>query len=297
MMRLYVARDPARERWVGVQLCHHLIGAGNSTLTGEVEAYLEGRAGQLPEVWPYRRFVARMRQRVARGEHEAFFRQMLWDVEEPTTSFGLLQVYGDGEGTVQARWQTSADAYETATQVCAGRRVSAASVFHVAWGQVLARASGRDEPVFGTVVSGRVYASDEVERVMGPVVNTLPMRIRLGNVSVEWCVRETHRQLAQALRHMHASLAEVQRYSQVPAGAPLFTALLNYRYIESGERMRGLWLAGQDVQFLAGEGRTNYPLTLAVTDCEGDFESIAQVDSGGGSEAAVRNDAPGSEQG
>lgn len=283
MIRLYVARDPARERWVGLQLCHHLI-AGSATLTGEVEAYLEGRAGELPEVWPYRRFIAQMRQRVARGEHEAFFRQMLWDVEEPTTPFGLLQVYGDGEGIVEARCKLEPIFSRRLRKCARERKVSAASVFHVAWGQVLARASGQDEPVFGTVVPGLMYGSDGAERVMGPVVNTLPVRIRLSNASVERCVRETHRQLAQVLRHMHALLAEVQRYSQVPAGAPLFTALLNYRHVESAERAQGMSLAGQDVEYLAGEVRTNYPLALAVSDLGDDFELTAQVDSGVGAQ-------------
>src|SRR5204863_6947335 len=131
--------------------------------------------------------------------------------------------------------------------------------------------------VFGTVLLGRMQGGD---RVMGLLINTLPVRIRVGEQGTEETVRQTHMQLAELLRHEHASLALAQRCSGVPAPLPLFSALLNYRHsgrrgrVRAGERKR-VW---EGVQWLSGEERTNYPITLSVDDMGDGFGLTAQAE-------------------
>ena len=100
-----IARGQENERWLMMQLLHHLVGDHTTleVMQEEIEAHLLGQAGTLPEPLPFRNLVAQARLGVSGEEHEKFFRQLLGDVEEPTAPFGLLDVRGDGTGIEEAR--------------------------------------------------------------------------------------------------------------------------------------------------------------------------------------------------
>ena len=123
------------------------------------------------------------------------------------------------------------------------------------------------------------------DRAMGLFINTLPLRLDLDGTGVEASVRTTHARLAELLAHEHASLALAQRCSGVAAPAPLFSALLNYRHntpaAMSGSAPNDV-LAG--VEWLGGEERTNYPLTLVG----GGFWRGARSDGAGGGGRSLR---------
>src|SRR5262249_12405818 len=149
-------------------------------------------------------------------------------------AFGLLDAQGDGTEIEEARIALDADLARRVRERARQLRVSAATLCHLAWAQVLGRvsapASRREDVVFGTVLFGRMQGGAGSDRGMGLFINTLPVRVQLGEESVEASVRRLHAQLTDLLRHEHASLALAQRCSAVPAPTPLFSALLNYRY-------------------------------------------------------------------
>jgi len=294
LLRAYVAHDEGKRRWLLLMLLHHLAGdhVTDEVIREEIEAHFLGKAERLPKPLPFRNLVAQTRLEVTREQDEAFFRRMLADVEEPTAPFGLVNA-----GLVNARNDgTEVEESRTVLDRVLSRRlreqarklgVSSAALWHLAWGRLLAKMSGRSDVVFGTVVFGRMQGGSGADRVMGLFVNTLPVRLRIGNDPVEASVRRTHALLAELMRHEHASLALAQSCSRVAAPTPLFSALLNYHHTRDNSTQEQL-LAWKGIEVLRVEERTNYPFTLSVEDIGEDFRLNLQVASGIGAERVSR---------
>ncbi|MER8785366.1 amino acid adenylation domain-containing protein [Mesorhizobium sp. M1006] len=280
LLRFGIAREPGSGRWLLLELQHHLIGDHTTleVMHAEVRAVLGGQAHELAAPQPFRNLVAQARLGVDAKAHEEFFQEQLADIDEPTMPFGLGEVRGDGSGVGEARRMLPQALNDRLREQARRLGVSLASLCHLAWGQVVARSSGREQVVFGTVLFGRMHAGAGADRALGLFINTLPVRLDLDGTGVAASVRTTHARLSELLAHEHASLALAQRCSGVAAPAPLFSALLNYRH-NTPAAMAG---SGTDdglsgVEWLGGEERTNYPLTLSVEDYGEALGLTAQV--------------------
>ncbi len=276
MLRGHSIQESDSGHWLLQLLHHHLIldHTASELLVQEIMLILQGRREHLPAPVPFRRFVAQALQGAAESGHEAYFRAALGDVEETTAPFGLSDVRGDGSGVAQARSELDPALARRLREQARLRGAGAASVFHLAWALVLARCSGRDDVVFGTVLFGRLQAGAEATRAMGMFLNTLPLRVRLGAAGTEAALRRVHADLAELLRHEHASLSLARRCSRLPADAPLFTSLLNYRYSRRDTEATSL----PGIELLGGHDRTNYPFVLHVDDHGDGFGITTEID-------------------
>src|SRR5690606_25826354 len=123
-----------------------------------------------------------------RREHERFFRELLGEVEEPTAPFGVLDIQGDGRGIEQVRRELGEELSRRVRERARRLGVSAASVYHAAWGMVLAAVTGQRRVVFGTVLLGRMQS---VGRGLGLYMNALPLKLEVGETGAEASVRST----------------------------------------------------------------------------------------------------------
>ncbi|BEN70633.1 TPA: amino acid adenylation domain-containing protein [Serratia marcescens] len=270
----FVAAQGEEGSWCVLQQWHHLIG-DHSTLAvmqEEINLILAGRGDELAKAPPFRNAVAQARLGVSKAEHERFFRTMLADIDEPSLPFGLSDVHGEGRDISTAHLALPPALNQQLRRQARRLGVSLASLCHLAWAQVLARATGRDEVVFGTVLLGRMQAGDGAERALGLFINTLPLRLDVNEVGAESVVLQAHIRLSGLLAHEHAPLALAQRCSGVAAGTPLFSALLNYRH-NSGEDTA----LPTGVTLLDSQERTNYPFVLSVEDGGDSLGLTAQV--------------------
>ncbi|MFF3334804.1 amino acid adenylation domain-containing protein [Streptomyces sp. NPDC002888] len=284
LITLHIAAAPAGGKWLALVRAHHMVRDHTAlvVLLTEVKAFLTGRSAELPAPLPFRDFVAQARGGVAREEHERYFAGLLGDVEEPTAPFGLVDVRGDGAALVRNRVEPAPEVDARLREVARRLGTSPATLLHVVWGRVLAAVSNQPTVVFGTVLSGRMNAAAGADRIPGPFINTLPVRMPGRRLGVVAAVAAMRSQLAELLEHEHAPLVLAQRASGVAGGSPLFTSFINYRR-NAGQNLDERWdgeLDGSRLVF-ANE-RTNFPLALMVDDNGEDIalsvDSVAPAD-------------------
>ncbi len=265
LLRAYTAYDRSENKHYLALLNHHMVGdhVTMELLIGEIGLLLQDGASQLPVSQPYRNFIAQTLHDDPAAQ-EAYFRRRLADVEEPTAPFGLLDVQGSGDDVCEAGAVLEPGLTARLRVVARRYGVSPAVLFHVAWALVLGRCSGRDDVVFGTVLSGRMGGVEGSGAALGLFINTLPIRVQFGDLGVAEVVAAVQQDLSELLVHEQASLAMAQRCSSVTAPAPLFTSLLNYRH--SGQAAVDSVTQWDGVTVIDRGERTNYPVVLSVDD-------------------------------
>ncbi|WP_212749176.1 non-ribosomal peptide synthetase [Chitinivorax sp. B] len=273
LMQSMIVADVAGEGWYLMLLEHHIIGDHMSLeiLIDEVHTILDGQAEALPVPVPYRNFVAQLCTATNKEAETRFFQAMLADVTESTAPFGVMDVQVDVSRAASLTRPLSKLLGQQLRQQALRLGVGPAVLCHVAWALVVARTSGRDDVVFGSVLSGRMRGLEAIERIPGAFINTLPLRTRLDGQTVWSVVMAMRDSLTDLLRYEQASLARAQRCSGVPAPAPLFTALLNYRHSAANELTR--W---DGVEVIEHTEWTNYPFALFVDDMGDAFDLTAQ---------------------
>jgi amino acid adenylation domain-containing protein len=275
LIRLIAARDPVHGGWVLAELVHHLIvdGLTLEILRQEIRSHLLGKVETLPVPASYGAFVAQARAGLQDPAHEQFFTDMLGDYYDSVVPFGVADTTGEHAAVVQARQRLDAEISERVRRSSRDLGVTPASLFHLAWALVVARMTGRDDVVFGTVMLDH---RSHGEGAVGMFINTAPIRVRIGEDAVGLCLTRIHGLLASLMSHEQTPLTLARRCAGTPEGQPLFTTLLNYRHALSfgdGEQVEladGIWV-------LSRYERTTYPITLSVDDDGQTFTLIAQA--------------------
>ena len=282
LIEIDIAAHPAGPQWFALARAHQIIDDNTSLklLSRELFALHAGRADLLQPPVPFRDFVAHASSRSGAAGAEAYFRAQLGAIDEPTVLFGCHDVHGNGHALAEGEAPLDAALARRLREAARRSGVSTAALFHAAWGLVAARASGRDEVVFGSVFSGRLQGTPGADRAVGPLINTLPVRLSVGSDNaLQWAL-QAQRALVGLMPHEQTSLALAQRCSSVPAGTPLFNSVLNYRHNDGeldGRQMIDA-MAAQGMRLIRNQERTNYPFWLDVDDFGSGFKLIARAD-------------------
>jgi amino acid adenylation domain-containing protein/non-ribosomal peptide synthase protein (TIGR01720 family) len=254
---------------------HHLLLDGWSfaelvaELAGVYEARRAGLAPRLRPRRPFRDFVAWLERRDL-APAESYWRRTLagfagpaplWAGGVPPVDFAATAAAPRPEPLVELLPEPLSAALGAAAQ---GARLTLNTLVQGAWGVLLARYGGTSDVVFGVTLAGRPPELPGAESMLGLFINTLPLRLAVpGEAAPLPWLRRVQQAQAELREHEHTPLPQVQRWSEVPPGAPLFETLLVF---ENYPRDSGLLRLGTSLglaEVRIGE-HTHYPLALAV---------------------------------
>ncbi|MGZ3458485.1 MAG: condensation domain-containing protein, partial [Archangium sp.] len=270
LMRLSVMRlDEQVYRFVWS--LHHLLLDGWSTglllneLFGGYDALLRGQALRLEHGPAFRDFIAWLgRQDAARTE--AWWRQALAGFTAPTPLPGKAPDRTRREASEMVEHVLMVSTESTAALNTFARQhgLTLNTLLQAGWALLLGRYSGEQDIVFGTTVSGRPAELPEVESMMGLFINSLPVRIRLppGEEIVPW-LKGLQAQLVELRQQEHSSLSQIQGWSEVPRGLPLFESLLVFENYPVDDSVRER-ASGHDIRDVQTLERKTFPLNLVV---------------------------------
>lgn len=134
-----------------------------------------------------------------------------------------------------------------------------------AWAVLLSRSFQRDDVLFGVTVSGRSLDLPGCLTMIGLFINTLPLRVRIHPRArlFEW-LHHIQSKAIEIQQFDYTPLAQIQTWSGLPPGLPLFDTLLvfeNYPAQASIHDQRNSLKIGN----IRSIEQATYPLTIAVT--------------------------------
>jgi amino acid adenylation domain-containing protein/non-ribosomal peptide synthase protein (TIGR01720 family) len=266
---------------------HHILmdGWSGGLVSREVQAFSRalrhGRELDPPRPRPYREYIAWLQQQDP-AKAETYWREQLAGFSTPTPLPGERVTEGGhhtGERFLVQLLSLSAALSSELESVARRLRITLNTLVQAAWALLLSRSTGEDDVVFGVAVSGRPADLEGVEDMVGLFINVLPIRVRIDpkRPLEEW-LQELHRQQLHMQPHQHSPLVQVQGWSGIPRGTPLFGTLVVFnsqslsggRKTPRGESGEGPAVAADRPSLTAGnrpltvENPTNDPLSLTV---------------------------------
>jgi amino acid adenylation domain-containing protein/non-ribosomal peptide synthase protein (TIGR01720 family) len=151
---------------------------------------------------------------------------------------------------------------------CRQQHVTLNTLLQGAWALVLSAHTERKDVLFGIVESGRQQPLENIENMVGLLINSLPLRIKLnpGQSTSEW-LQALQIQTLELGEYSYSALPDIQRWSDCSAQAPLFDILMAFENYPLSD-IRNSCYADLCLTDVSYQDQTHYPLTIVITPSE-----------------------------
>ncbi|KAL2912373.1 hypothetical protein HK105_208147 [Polyrhizophydium stewartii] len=255
-IRAALVCDPAGSAQHVVVTIHHALYDGWSLpmIMRDLAAALDGHA---LEPRPAFRTVVDFIAAQDAAATEAFWTQQLVGLEPAQPlSLGHSARTDDEDAPLAQACSTPMAELQRAAQRAG---VTVAVVLKAAWAATLRKFTRSHDVVFGEVLANRDIAVAGADRIVGPLLNTVPCRVVLDDTArAADLVASLQAQHGAVLSHSHAALVDVQRWAGVQGDGKLFNTLFVFENLPDGGDAAD---DGADVlSEEAGDGQSNQSL-------------------------------------
>jgi hypothetical protein len=224
----------------------------------------------LPSPVPYHNYLDWIGRQSA-VQAESYWRERLAGFTEPVY-LGRTLLPGD-DPQEPARYEEQEirlAAAETAAlqQLARQNRLTLNTLVQGAWALVLARHSGREDVLFGVTTAGRPANLVGAGRIIGLMLNTLPLRVRVpakgeskaGRLAWLNTLQEAQ---AEQTQYEYVSLSQVQQWSELPPERPLFESFLRFQNYPMKQFLNS-WQGTPAIRSSQVFDRWHYPMSVVV---------------------------------
>ncbi|MEM7294752.1 MAG: condensation domain-containing protein [Pseudomonadota bacterium] len=144
----------------------------------------------------------------------------------------------------------------------ASHHVTLNTLVQGAWALLLHRYCQTDDIVYGVTHSGRSADFDGIEEIVGPVINTLPLRIPIpDNPAVGVFLERLQQAMFDVMHYSFTPLTKVHQWSDLSPYEGLFNAIIVFENYPASWRSFKEYFHITEMQ---SKDPTHYPLTLVV---------------------------------
>ncbi len=237
LLRVAIWENSEREKFLFLDM-HHLVSDGISTplLLKRLDAYYQGKQPILP-AFSFKDYAYDLERshRSASDEQQEYWKKRLENMG------GLLDLPVDKQRPKQFDYKGDVVNFsldgETAAfcqEYCAQNDLSPYMLFAAVFAVLLSKYTGCEEVILGTPVSGR--HQPELWKVMGPFLNTLPLRLFPGKEKTgKEFLQEVRSGVLEMLDHQEISLEEILSLAgveRVMGQTALYNVMFSYRPME-----------------------------------------------------------------
>ena len=256
-----------------VWTAHHALYDGGSVPLILEKVARVYTAGELTSSPPFSSFVKYL-IKTDNGARDAYWQSQLDGVSPPT--FPAPQ----GASGLERVEQSLIHRIQLPSHV-SGASITRPTVIRAAWAVVVARYSDTEDALFGMTLAGRNAPVWQIGEIVGPMITTVPVRIKLDHSqTVAGFLDSVQLQAADMMRFEHTGLQHIRRLGTHAQSACEFRNLLVVQPREQARSDLGLESIGLEVVVTPQADFHTYPLVVeCYLDNDGRVEIEAQYDA------------------